>query len=305
MAEKNISEIWNCKKIIDWGVEFFKTKNIDSPRLTIELLLCKVLQCQRIDLYTKYDIPLKDNELELLRELVKRRAKHEPLQYILGTCHFYESEFIVEPGVLIPRPETEILVDEVIKYVKTNELLSNKKSINILEIGSGSGCIALSLAKEIKNSKIISIDISSQAIVIAKKNQNNLKIANVDFIQKDMFSLNFDEHNTLFFQEKFDIIVSNPPYISANEINLLDKNVRDFEPLIALTDQEDGLKFYKYFVTFFPKVLSLDGIFAFEIAFNQKKDIQNLFRENFEIEFIKDYSKIDRIVMGNVKKLLI
>jgi release factor glutamine methyltransferase len=199
MAEKNISEIWNCKKIIDWGVEFFKTKNIDSPRLTIELLLCKVLQCQRIDLYTKYDIPLKDNELELLRELVKRRAKHEPLQYILGTCHFYESEFIVEPGVLIPRPETEILVDEVIKYVKTNVAFSNKKSINILEIGSGSGCIALSLAKEIKNSKIISIDISSQAIEIAKKNQNNLKIANVDFIQKDMFSLYYDENKSLFF----------------------------------------------------------------------------------------------------------
>ncbi|MES2765675.1 MAG: HemK/PrmC family methyltransferase, partial [Bacteroidota bacterium] len=161
-----MQKVWTVLDIINWGKDFFAQKSIDSPRLTIELMLCEVLKIRRIDLYAQFDRPLKDDELARLREMAKRRAGREPLQYILGNTEFYGLPLIVDPSVLIPRPETEILVETVLKTFKNSE----NKVLKILDIGTGSGCIAVALAVNLPQAEITAVDISEEALEIARQN---------------------------------------------------------------------------------------------------------------------------------------
>ena len=280
MAEEN----WTIGKIQTWGTNYLNSKSIEDSKKCIDLLLCNVLNLERIDLYIKNELPLNVFELNEIKEKIKRLVKNEPLQYVLGDVSFYGLKFYVNSNVLIPRPETEELVDLI---VKEN---SNKSFINILDIGCGSGCIGISLAKSFPQAKCYAIDISPGAIETAKLNANANEINNIEFYVLDILKK--------IPKTKFDIIVSNPPYISTNEFNDLDKNVKDFEPRAALTDEADGLSFYRRFNEIFERMLTENGIFYFENSYEQGEKVSKIFSEKYEVETIKDINKIERFVKG-------
>jgi len=291
MGAEKINKILD---LIKWGESFFKEKNISEPRLNIELMLCKILNCKRINLYLDYDKPLNKEELTILRNFVKRRIQHEPLQYILGETEFLGLKLKVNSSVLIPRPETELLVEEIINISKKY----NEHEINILDIGTGSGNIAISLAKFINNSKIYSIDINEDTLNLAKENaEANFVLDKIIFQKLDILQTEEFPFNT-----KFDFIVSNPPYISIDEYKLLEPELK-YEPITALTDFNDGFSFFRKILDISKKILKKDGIVAFEISYNQAEIIKNMFLENdyYDIRVIKDYSNIERIIMGKLK----
>ena len=198
-------DTWTIMDIVKWGTEYFQKNGIDSPRLTIELLLCKLLSIQRIEIYTNFEKPLMPSELKSLKKMIKRRIHHEPLQYILGSTNFLGIKLSVNHGVLIPRPETELLVE----LVKND--INSKSIIETLDIGTGSGCIAIALADHFENIKIDAIDVSQQSLGIAKSNAERLGLANIQFKEENIFSMNNDK--------KYNLIVSNPPYISGTRNN--------------------------------------------------------------------------------------
>ena len=191
------NKVWRIIDIINWSKDYLEKNNIDSPRLTIELMLTHVLEIERIKLYTDYDKPLSDKELSTIKSMIQQRIKRFPLQYILGQVEFLGRKFIVNQNVLIPRPETEELVDLV---NRENDKLQN---YTILDIGTGSGCIALSLAKEFVNSTITALDNSTSALKVAKQNSIDLEVENVKFIYADILATEP--------KLKYDIIISNPP----------------------------------------------------------------------------------------------
>ena len=259
-----------------------------------ELLFTEVLGVDKASLYLNQDRPLSKEEQQSVSQALKRRISGEPIQYILGKTEFMGLEFKVTPQVLIPRDDTEILVEQTINLVKQNKFLSNPR---ILDLCTGSGCIAISLAKYIKGSQVIASDISWEALNIAKENAllNNVE---VEFIRSDLFS-------AISFQPSaVDIIVSNPPYVKTLDIESLEPEVRH-EPLIALNGGVDGLSFYYKIISQAHKYLKNKGFLVLEIGFGQSQDIQNLFKnsKNFEvIEIVKDYNNIDRVVIANYKE---
>ncbi|MGA2298280.1 MAG: peptide chain release factor N(5)-glutamine methyltransferase [FCB group bacterium] len=281
-------KIWTVINIIKWGTEFFIQKNIDSPRLVIELLLCEVLKIDRLGIYTNFDKPLKSSELDLLHSMVSRRAKHEPLEYIINKTNFMGNVLYVDSSVIIPRPETELLVEEAMKHINNSESI-------IGDFCTGSGCIAIVLAKNFPNSKIISIDSSGDVINIARKNAILHSLNNIDFYVMDLL-----KENKLDF--KFDIIISNPPYIELNEYLKLQPEILQYEPRFALTDESDGLTFYKRFAEIFKTFLNNKGQFFLEIGFGQAKAVKNIFEKSgYEISIMNDLSGIPRIVHGQIK----
>jgi release factor glutamine methyltransferase len=218
---------------IQLSTDFLEKKRIESPRINAELLLADILGCKRLDLYLSFDRPLSEGEKIKYREYVQRRAKFEPLQYILGYVEFYGLRFNVNSSVLIPRQETEVLIETIISKV------TGLGKLNILDIGTGSGNIPISLASKLPDSYIRSIDVSEDAILLAKENAELNNVSSlVDFSVCDIFS--FPE-NTEFF----DLIVSNPPYVGKQEYRDLQKEIVDYEPKNAVTDLADGFKFYK------------------------------------------------------------
>lgn len=310
-------------EIIRRTSDFFRTKDIDSPRLTIELMLCEVLGCSRIKLYMHYDKPLQVSELELLRSMVRRRGKREPLQYILGGAEFYGLPFKVSPCVLIPRPETELLVERAEKEITrrgasgSSHLLnglqpsqdgafrssaepqekyagnSSDAGLRILDIGTGSGCIAIALAKRFPQAIITAVDISAQALAVAQENARLHQINNITFVEADILS-------DVSWEQQFDVIVSNPPYISGMDSKGLQPEVGLFEPLSALTDNADGLTFYRRFAAIFPKLLTETGCFFVEIGYGQAEGAAEYFSASgFSVEVHKDYADIPRVLTGN------
>ena len=282
-----MTEEWTVGKLQRWGVDFLKSKNIDEAKISIDLLLCDVLNVERIELYLKFDLPLNVYELNQVKDYIKRLVNNEPLQYILGKTKFYELEFKVDKSVLIPRPETEELVDLIIKENK------EKKEINILDIGTGSGCITISLAKNLPQSKVFAIDISEDAIKIAKHNARINKIDNIEIHKLDIL--------TKVPKTKFDIIVSNPPYISTEEFEKLDKNVKEFEPEVALTDFGDGLTFYRRYYEVFSDMLTEQGIFYLENSFEQGDKLLTAFNKKYKTKAIEDSGNIKRFLRGEMK----
>ncbi len=269
---------------------YLQNKNISSPRLNAELLLAEVLSCRRIDLYLSFDRPLSEKEINTYREFIRRRGNHEPLQYIIGKTEFYGNVFLVNKNVLIPRQETEILVDEIISKNK------NSSTLNILDIGTGSGIIAISLAKKIESLRCDAIDISQEAIEVALKNAVSNQVSDkINFIVADVF--NYDCKH-----DYYDIIVSNPPYISHTDYKNLEIDVKEFEPQISLTDFRDGLTFYKIIIGKSLLWLKKNGYLFFEIGYNQRNEVEIMMKEHFdEITVVKDLQNIDRVIYG-VKK---
>lgn len=273
--------------IIRWGTDYFTEKNIDSPRLTIELLLCKILECERISLYTNFEKPLSDDELYRLRELIKRRIKREPLQFILGKTKFYDSDLFLNNSTIVPRPETELLVEYADKIIKSNPEIEY-----ILDIGTGSGCTAIPLAKRYPDKNFHAIDINPKALILAEKNAIYNGLKNINFYELDILKMTPNQ--------KFDLIISNPPYISQVEYQILEPEVLYYEPKEALTDNSDGLTFYRRFSEIFREILESNGKFILEIAYNQSDEVFQLFNQKgYKVNFFKDWNSINRIVFGS------
>lgn len=273
------------------STNFLEKKGIESPRLNAELLLAEILNCKRLDLYLKFDQPLKENEVDKYREWISRRGKFEPLQYVTGKVEFFGLLFKVTRDVLIPRSETEILVEEVIKFCK------GKTGLKILDIGTGSGNIPIALAKNILGAEIVTVDLSAKALEVAKENAvlNGVE-SEIKFILSDVNHLNIET-------SLFDIVVSNPPYISAEEYPTLQKEITDYEPSIALTDANDGLGFYRVISERSKSFLKRGGNIFLEIGYGQKEDIEKILTLNefAKIHFIKDYQQIERVAFGEMK----
>ena len=268
-----------------------KLENISStPRLDVETILQKVLNVDRLYILLNLDKSLNIDEEKLFNKYIKERLNNRPIAYIVENREFMGLDFYVKEGVLIPRPDTEILVEEVI------ELAKGKGKINILDIGTGSGAITVSLAKYLKDAKIISVDISDIALEIAKKNaQNNYVDDRITFIKSDLFT-NIDK------DMKFDIIVSNPPYIKRKVIETLDKQVKDFEPYNALEGGVDGLDFYRKITKQGKNYLNKGGFLAYEVGHDQSEDVSKLMKNDgyTNIYTRKDLQQIDRVVIGSV-----
>ncbi|MGH7599432.1 MAG: peptide chain release factor N(5)-glutamine methyltransferase [bacterium] len=263
---------------------------IESPKVEAEWLLAAVLNTDRTNLYLMCKRRLQADEQAKFDELLSRRLMREPLQYILGVCEFYGFEFVVSPAVLIPRPETELLVEKVV------ELASNFSSPRIIDLGTGSGCIALSLAKLIAKARLVAIDISAAALEIARRNAQRLGVAEqVEFRLADM------THPEAFSaSEQFDIVVSNPPYVLETERASLQPEIRDWEPAEALYVGNDGLKFYRSIVDYCNKYLCTGRWVACEMASQRSSAIAGLFREaGFHyVQIIKDLAGFERHLVG-------
>jgi release factor glutamine methyltransferase len=278
--------------IIKSSTELLSKKNIANPRLNVELMLCEVLDCDRVKLYLDFEKPLTKNELNLYREWFKRRLNHEPLQYITGHAYFYGYRFKVNEHVLIPRQETEILVEKVLEDIKNNP----KENLSILEIGTGSGCISIALGKKLDELEmkynIVAIDISKEALDVAAYNLEKIEGSNekISFVEKDIFEIDT-------FNKDINYIVSNPPYIPYTEFEGLNEEVNKYEPTISLTDYKDGLTFYKKILGLYSSPV-ITGKLFFEIAYNQKKNLENLLKDfpNITGKFFKDYSDNDRVL---------
>lgn len=280
------TEIWTILRLVEWGTSYFRKKKIDSPRLTIELMLCHVLHLKRFDLYMQFDQPVLEEELLQLRSMIKRRVAREPLQYILGEAEFHGRTFSVQPGVLIPRPETELLVDEALRRTK---------SLRCLDVGTGSGCIAITIGLERPETEVVAIDLSQEAIEIARQNAEQLHAKLVEFQQVDFF-----DDEAVKNLGSFDLIISNPPYVSTNEMTELQIEVRDHEPQIALTDGDDGLSFYRRFVELSPLLLRRDGEIFLELGYGMAEAVEQMFeREGFQVEVYRDFDQIERILRAH------
>jgi release factor glutamine methyltransferase len=278
--------------MIKWGADYLKNKGFDEARLNIELLLSATLGLKRFDLYVRHDQPLKKEELERFKILLKRRLTHEPIQYILGLTNFYSIEMKVDRRALIPRPETETLVETVIEHCRT--YLSEKNELYILDIGTGSGCIDVALAKFIKNSRVTSIDKSKEALGLASENAGITQTEKqIQFIELDFLTL---KENS--FGKKFDIIVSNPPYVSGLAFKDLAEDIKGFEPFEALSNGADGLAFFKRISESVHLLLNSGGWVFVETSFDQARDVERIFLEGgaSSVQTKKDLSNIDRVV---------
>jgi len=276
-------------ELLNLTTPFFEQKGIDSARLNAELLLADVLKCKRLDLYLAFDKPVKDEEVDNFRSFVKRRGFREPLQYILGYLEFYGLTFSVNKDVLIPRQETEILIETVLNAI------DKEAKVNILDIGTGSGIIAVTLAKHLPNAKIYAVDKSPEALAVAISNAETHNVADrITYLQSDVLA------SRLPINEKIDIIVSNPPYVSLIEFKSLQKEIVTYEPDFAVTDFSDGLTFYRKIIESAKDYLEKNGKVFFELGAGQAAQVKSLFEfHNFSsIVVTKDYSNIDRVIKG-------
>lgn len=289
--------VWTIMKVLNWTKQYFEAKGVENPRLDAEVLLCAVLKCQRITLYVDFERPLSEEELTQMREYVQRRGNFEPLAYILGERAFMRNSFKVNKATLVPRPETELLVESITRVAK---LLKPAGDVKILDIGTGSGAIIVSLLDYLPDAKGVGVDISVDALVVAKENADRiLKKENaadaptrIGFVRSDVFS-------KLPLEKKFDVIVSNPPYIPAADIAGLDKDVQQ-EPKGALDGGADGLDFYRRITAEAAAHLEDEGLLAFEIGIHQAEAVCELCRAGGFVKTAvrRDYAEIERMVFA-------
>jgi release factor glutamine methyltransferase len=279
-------EKWDVLKILNWTKEYLAGKGVENPRLEAEWMLCEALSLDRVGLYLNFDKPLSESELAAYRGMVARRGKREPLQYILGSQEFMGLDFQVSPAVLIPRHDTEVLVSEGIKR--------GEAARSILDIGAGSGCVAIALAKALTGAEVCAVDISGEALAVARDNAQK-NDAPVQFFQGSLLEP--------FAGRRFDMILSNPPYIPKAELATLQQEVRAFEPLGALDGGADGLDFYRAIVARAPEHLSAGGWLLFEVGAGQAPDVLALLQSgglSAESFTALDPAGIERVVGGRL-----
>jgi release factor glutamine methyltransferase len=279
------SDTWTLLKVLTWTKDYLTEKGVHNARLEAEWLLCAALELDRIGLYLNFDKPLTAAELAAYRSLVARRAKREPLQYILGSQEFCGFDFIVTPAVLIPRHDTTVLVEEALKRAAAG--------CRILDIGLGSGCIAVSLAARQPEAEVWGVENSAEALAVARENaaRNGVRL---HFAAGSLFEP--------VQGERFDIIVSNPPYIPTADLAGLEPEVRDFEPRVALDGGQDGLDFYRIIIPAAVGMLKPKGRLLVEVGVGQAAAVRDMFAANkfSDIFTARDPGGIDRVVGGGI-----
>ncbi len=277
-------------EVIKKSSEFLAKKGVDSPRLQTELLLAHLLKLPRMKLYLNFERTLSPAELDALRALVIRRAQREPLQHIIGSTSFCGLEMTVNKHVLIPRPETELLAELGWQFLST----INHPPSTCLDFGTGSGCIAIAIAAKCPTARVVAVDVSTDAIAVAKQNAASNGVSDrIEFRCGDGFA-------TVNGTDKFDLIVSNPPYIASEEIATLEPEVRDFDPRGALDGGADGLNFYRKLATEAGTLLKPSGKIIIEFGDDQAKEISDIFMaEHWTVESVhQDYTKRERMLVA-------
>lgn len=291
------------KLLLDKSIQYLKKNDIEEGKLIAEIVFSHVLNIDRMMLFTKYRDDIEDEKIEKIRYFIQKIGREKfPVQYLLNEQEFYGRKFYVDKGVLIPRQDTEILVEKMIDILKHNILKTqdfmDKDNINskvhpkILDIGVGSGIIGITAALEIEGSYVLGVDISEKALETAQKNKEILKVSNIKFLKSDLFE-------NVEFRE-FDMIVSNPPYISLSEVGIMSDDALLHEPSEALFAENDGLYFYYEICQKASDYLANFGYLLFEIGYKQAKNIVEIMTSSGfkNIEVIKDLAGLDRVVVG-------
>lgn len=285
-AESTTPKSWTIASLVKWAVEDFRARGIENPRLDAELIVAHALGIDRTRVIIDGARPLEGAELSKLRELVKRRRSHEPIAYLRGYREFYGREFKVDRRVLIPRPDTEALVDVALARSSHVSL-----SMRMLDLCTGSGCVAVSVARQRPTGKVVASDLSPDALAVARDNALRLGAYNMAFVESDLFAN---------IQGKFDVITANPPYILTSDIEGLQPDIKEFEPRLALDGGADGLDLVRRIVERAPDHLVPGGVLALEIGVGEAAATQALLeaRGFTEVRADRDYAKIDRVVSG-------
>jgi len=282
---------WTIQKLLTWITEFLTQKGVDSPRLSAELLLSKVLGLKRIELYTQFGKVVPKEQLDQLHGLVKRAGLHEPVAYLVGRTEFYSIEYEVTSDCLIPRPETEQVVQRAIEFLR-----KRGPGQLVCDLCTGSGAIAVAIARNVPDARVIATDISAEALAVAARNVEKHGLRErIELRQGDLFE------PLVPSLDQFDLIASNPPYVSAAEYETLDKNVKDYEPRIALYAGEGGLDVYRRIAEKVGPFLKSDGILLLEIGYTQGPAVRELLEQTgvfASIEVEKDFQKHDRVVVA-------
>jgi release factor glutamine methyltransferase len=284
------NEPWTVRRIVDVTTEFLKKQGSETPRLDTEILLAHVRNCRRIELYTRYDELVTDEQRDRLRELVRRRAKSEPVAYLVGHREFFALDFRVTPDVLIPRPDTETLVLELLEAAKGYE------APRIVDLGTGSGCIAVAAAVNCPAASVTAVDVSEAAIAVARENAQRHKVADrIRFLQGDLFQ-------PVGVDERFEVVVSNPPYVAEGELDQLQREVRLHEPRSALVAGPDGLDVVRRLIADSPARLVPGGQLLFEISPEQAGAVRDLLEAGGayrDVRIVKDLSGCERVARAS------
>ncbi|MGB9667415.1 MAG: peptide chain release factor N(5)-glutamine methyltransferase [Thermosulfidibacteraceae bacterium] len=286
--KKESGKIWTVKDVISWTVGYFEEKSVPNARVEVENIMSYVIGVNRLNLYMQLDRPMTKEELEKFKILVKRRLKREPIQYIIGKAYFWKYEFLVKKGVFIPRRDTETLVEVSIKYLR------GKESPLILDVGTGSGCILLSIVKDLHNVKGVGVDISKVAMEVFNRNRKKL------LVEDRAFGVIGNIFGPFREEAYFDAIISNPPYVKSDEVEKLQEEIVYFEPREALDGGPDGLQFIRLLVRDSYPRIKKSGFIALEVGYDQATAVKFLLeRAGYKrIEVHKDLSGIDRVVVG-------
>ena len=286
-------ETWTVRRILEWTTGFFTRRHVDAPRLSAELLLAHVLGVPRIKLYTDYERPLNERQLASMRALVQRAAEEEPIAYLTGRAHFFNLEFEVTRDVLIPRPDTETVVENVLQLVRNGP---GFEAPRVLDLCTGSGCVAAAVAHHCRAATVVGTDISAAAVEVARRNVARLGLSDrVVVEQGDLFGPLAD----MVDKRPFHLVVANPPYISTAQLDALDRSVREYEPLGALDGGLDGLLIHRRILAEAPPHLIPGGRMFLEIAFDQGEQALAAAAEHsaFEdVRILKDYGGHDRVL---------
>ena len=284
---------WTIRKLLAWIAEYLTKNEVDAPRLSAEMLLSHVLGLKRIELYTQFDRVVEKDALDRLHDLVKRAGNHEPVAYLVGRTEFYSLEMEVTADCLIPRPETELLVQRAIEFLRTRE-----GQQHVCDLCTGCGCIAIAIAKGCPNARVVATDLCDKALVVAARNVAKHGVADqIELLCGDLFDPLVPQLDVT----QWDLIVCNPPYVSTAEYETLEKNVKDYEPQLALLAGEDGLDVYRRLCEQIDRFLKPDGALMLEIGYAQGPTVRELLEQTgafSDIRIEKDHQRHDRIVIA-------
>lgn len=290
------------QEVLDKTATFFRSKQMDSPRLDAELLIAGSLGIERIQLYLKFDQPLKEDEIERCREYVRRRTAGEPVAYILNSKHFYGNEFFVDSRVLIPRPETELLVEMAIEELKSLASKSSHENLYVLDMGAGSGCIGLSILKREAAVQATLVDAYSGPLEVIKLNADRLEVIDrATLIQSKAQDLLKEQAE---LKSKFQIVLANPPYIGRDDVNV-EPEVKKYEPETALFAGDQGLAEIKSWLPTAVDCTHDGGLLIFEMGWKQGPEVAEIFKAAglSDVKIHKDLAQLDRFVSGRKKGL--
>ena len=290
------SETWTVKSLLDWTTKFFRGKGSESPRLDAEILLARALGKSRVELYVCFEDVPDETVRAKFRELVQRRGRGEPIAYLVGKKEFYSIEFDVDSRALIPRPETETLALETIEFFRKREETTRR----VCEVGVGSGCVSIAIAKNVPNVEIVALDISRDALSLARSNATKQGVeSSIRFVESDLFGA-LDKTS----ESPFDAIVSNPPYVSESEYEALAPTVRNFEPKTALVGGPTGAELPIRLVRQAPEFLRSGGLLALELSPTTIDAVVAAMKENDvweRVDALPDFARIMRYVVATRK----